>query len=252
MKDDISIVNTRDNELEFDINIRGGDNKIPDVRLVIEDRGISYIFVCNNEKDDKWVVKIPKMPQLTKKAYPFRLEVIIDGYYFEPYRKSLTILGEPKVKTSDVEKNVPEEPTVSVSKKTDTTAKKKPVTKRPAKKKAVIKKPKVTKEDLAAILEPVISEKPKTPEPIVEPTPDEQFSDMAAMWMNRDKSVENKPVINERDKKVKNIIDDALTEPVIEPVIEVVDIQPEPIDNKPKIKENDIKVMDIINSTMKH
>ena len=74
MTESISIVKTRDNELEFDINIKGAQKKDPVVRLVIEDvtKKINYSFDCNNSEGDKWIVGIPPLPQLTRKAYPFR------------------------------------------------------------------------------------------------------------------------------------------------------------------------------------
>ncbi len=241
MKDDISIVNTRENVLEFDINIRGGDNKVPDVRFVIEDKGIVYGFICVNEDKDKWMVTIPEMPQLTKKAYPFKLEVVIDGYYFEPYRKSLFIIEEPEVEAGKVVTTKKDSSTKKTKEKPPAN-KKKPIKNRPEKKKVAVKKKKITKEQLSELLHTPPVEVPIPTEPVDTPLAPADFGDMADTWLNRDR-----PVVNEQDKKVKDILKGkpvTITVPKEEPVVKE--------EEKPKIKDKDIQVMDIINSTLKH
>ena len=226
MTESISIVKTRDNELEFDINIRGAQKQNPVVRLVIEDRKVHYSFACNNTDGDKWIVAIPPLPQLTRKAYPFRLEVIIDGYFFEPYRKTMSVIPEPVVKSGKVAEKHPEKPVVN---------KKKPAA---PKKKTVVKKRAESKPAKKVVAKEEVYIPPETP--IVETPPEDNFADMAAAWMNRDK-----PVISEQDKKVKGLIKDALeSKPkVVEAV--VVPVVPE---EQSKAMANDIKIKAILDS----
>lgn len=225
----ISIVKTRDNQLEFDINITGAQKKEPTVRLVIEHGKVNYTFDCSNLKGDKWVCAIPPLPQLTRKSYPFRLEVIIDGYFFEPYRKTLNIIPEPVVKSGKVAEKHPEKPVVK-------------------KKAAPVKKKPVRKPAPAKVKEEVYVPEPVVETPAVE-TPNKDFADMANAWLNREK-----PVVTEQDKKVKSVIKDALetkTEFVpptsaFEPVPVVV---PPVVEEDDKAKLNDIKVKAILDST---
>lgn len=232
----ISIVKTRDNELEFDINIRGAQRQDPTVRLVIEDPKVNYSFNCSNLKDDKWVVNIPPLPHLTRKEYPFRLEVIIDGYYFEPYRKKLNIIPEPIVKSGKVAEKHPEKPVVNDKPKAAETTKKvvekrtvaAPVTNR------------VTKEEVKISVPNIETQK-------VEQTDD--FANMASAWLNR-----TKPVLTEQDKKVKNLIKDALeAKTVFVPPVSAFDpapvVVPPMIVEEDKAKINDIKIKAILDST---
>ncbi len=227
MTESISIVKTRDNELEFDINITGAQKKQPVVRLVIEAPKVHYSFNCNNTEGDKWVVGIPALPQLTRKSYPFRLEVIIDGYFFEPYRKTMSVIPEPVVKSGKVAEKHPEKPVVN---------KKKPA---PAKKKVVKKRT-----EAKPVKEVVTKEEVYIPPeaPVVDIPPDDNFADMAAAWMNRDK-----PVISEQDKKVKGLIKDALeAKPTV--AEEAPIIVPE-VPEEPTSKQNDIKIKAILDAT---
>jgi hypothetical protein len=228
VKEMISIVKTRSNELEFDINITGAQKKTPVVRLVIENGGVNYTFDCKNLKGDKWVCAIPAMPQLTKKSYHFRLEVIIDGYFFEPYKKTLNVIPDPIVKSGKVAEKHPEKPVV------------KKETKPAAKKKTPASKPVVTKEEVYSP-EPVIAEEPKVE------VPHDEFADMASAWLNREK-----PVVSEADKKVKNLIKDAMVAkpaPVVVPVPEFVPPKSALEEQQEKAKLNDIKIKAILDSS---
>jgi hypothetical protein len=228
MTEMISIVKTRDNELEFDINITGAQKKEPTVRLVIEHGKIDYTFECSNLKGEKWVCAIPPLPQLTKKSYSFRLEVIIDGYFFEPYRKTLNVIPEPVVKSGKVAEKHPDTPKVSDKKETKAAAVKKKVVE-----KRTESKPAVTKEEVRVPEHPIIDDKPK-----------DEFADMAAKWMNREK-----PVLSEKDKKVKSVIRSALEEKptVVQEAPIVVPPVPEP--EVTKSITNDIKIKAILDST---
>jgi len=231
MTESISIVKTRDNELEFDINITGAQKKEPVVRLVIEDRKVHYSFDCTNPEGNKWLVAIPPLPQLTRKAYPFRLEVIIDGYFFEPYRKTMAVIPEPIVKSGKVAGKHPEKPVVAEKKKAP--PKKKTAVKKRTESKPVKKV--VAKEEVYIPEQPVVVETPPVEQ-------EDNFADMAAAWMNREK-----PVISEQDKKVKGLIKDSLkTKPkVVETAPVIVPVVPE----EPKTNINDIKIKAILDST---
>ena len=244
MAEMISIVKTRDNELEFDINITGAQKKEPVVRLIIENGSVHYTFECTKLKGDKWVCAIPPLPQLTKKAYPFRLEVIIDGYFFEPYRKTLNIIPEPVVKSGKVAEKHPEKPVVKDKEEPKKAAPKKKTVKKRVEAKPAARKPVVAKEEVY------------TPpaQPVVETPAAEQdednFAELAARWMNREK-----PVLSEKDKKAKQAIRDALeSKPAPAPIVE----QPKSEEFVPpksaldeqaeKAKANDIKVKAILDS----
>jgi hypothetical protein len=240
MTEMISIVKTRDNELEFDINITGAQKKAPQVRLVIEHGKIDYTFECKNLKGEKWVCAIPPMPQLTKTSYSFRLEVIIDGYFFEPYRKTLNVIPEPVVKSGKVAEKHPEKPKVSDKTEAKPTAPKK----KTVVKKRTESKPVVTKEE-AVIEQPAVADTSS----IKQTQPADDFASMAAAWMNR-----TKPVLSEQDKKVKSVIKDAL-EKKAEFVPPVSALEPEPIvvqhidEKDEKARLNDIKIKAILDST---
>jgi len=87
----ISINNLKDNTIEFDIETQGFDKTVDiSVRLVVSANPVVFAFNCIKEMD-KWVCKIPAMAYLTPSAYPFVIEVIIDGYFFEALRGILNV-----------------------------------------------------------------------------------------------------------------------------------------------------------------
>jgi hypothetical protein len=151
------------------------------------------------------------MPQLTKKRYSFRIEVIIDGYYFEPFRKTLSIITDPEVDIPDADVKRPktevtdkkEEKPKQTKKRTVKRKEKLPVER---KEKLPVKK-KIAKEDIEEIISNLHT--PVKEEPVVEPeiiedqieNEEESFASMADRWMNRDK-----PVLSEKDKKIKEAL----------------------------------------------
>lgn len=115
----IRVNNTKETELDFDVNIQGISIDAPEnaakVRFVITNvHGGNLSFDCEMRADDstKWYVKLPPLPQLssTTNAHAFRMEVIIDGYYFEPASGNLILLKDPEITMSK-----PAKPKVSVS-----------------------------------------------------------------------------------------------------------------------------------------
>lgn len=116
MNNVISIIRTRNNDLEFEVDIKGVRTENVDVRFVIELDDMSYCFQCNavDETEDTWSVNVPPLPQLSPKEYPFHMEVIVDGYFFEAFTGMLTVVNEPKVTTASVHASHPIAPTVSI------------------------------------------------------------------------------------------------------------------------------------------
>lgn len=105
----IRINNTKYSELDFDVNIQGISVDKPEnaaqVRFVITNvHGGDLSFACSKRADNayKWEVKIPPLPMLNaeQNAHAFRVEVIIDGYYFEPACGNLILLKNPDVHIS--------------------------------------------------------------------------------------------------------------------------------------------------------
>lgn len=205
--ENITIVNQRDTELEFDINIQGANKKEPIVRFVIEGKPTNFGFQCRQGDEDKWLVDVPAISQLKDKAYPFRLEVIVDGYYFEPFRGTVDIVAEPDVKNNTVKQ--PAEPIVKAA------SVKKKEKKKPAKKKVEeqVELEEVIEDIIPEVVEvveevtPVIEETDDAIEEIVfdveeeiveEETDDVDaggFRTMAQMWLNRNEEVDNKLTI---------------------------------------------------------
>jgi len=106
MENVVSIVNTRENPLEFDISIQGVDDNDTTVKFVIETNPVHFSFICHKE-DGKWVVVIPPLPHIERVSYNFHLEIVVDGYYFEPYRGTLNVTAEPEVTAAGVHKTAP-------------------------------------------------------------------------------------------------------------------------------------------------
>ena len=208
----ISIVNTRDNEFEFDISIDGVDKKNMMVSFVIKTDSVNLQFPCKENEDnaDKWEVVVPPMPMLELATYPFCVTIVVDGYFFEPFKGTAVVIHEPTVKTTATKKMSP--PVVkSVTMKSDEDEEEveeetKPVVKKKtAKKKAPVKRAKKKKtvepEEKPDIKEEV-EEEPITldpndmgdeavedivvEEPVVETPPErDTFGDMASMLLNK-------------------------------------------------------------------
>lgn len=109
----IRINNTKECELEFEVNIQGISVDNPEnaaqVRFVITNvYNGDLVFKCDHRADSttKWFVKLPSLPLLSQKtdAHMFRIEVIIDGYYFEPATGNLILLRDPEVSVSNASK----------------------------------------------------------------------------------------------------------------------------------------------------
>ena len=197
--ENVTIVKGRENTLEFDINISGANKKEPAVRFVIEGNPTNYSFQCKRGEKDDWTATIPEISQLKNKAYPFCLEVIVDGYFFEAFRGTVDIIAEPDVKTSNVKHSQPTKPVVkSVSVKKDDTE---TTVKKETKKKDKATKPKEVKEQTN-----LENSNIEEIEMVDVQAPVDNFKGMAEKWLSREK-----PVVTEQEKTVKSIIKNLAT-----------------------------------------
>lgn len=90
-------------DLEFDVVIQGIDDADPPVvKFVITSNsaGCGYTFTCSKVtgEKDKWLVKLPELTHIKEESPPFHVEVIVDGYYFQPAEGTITFVGDPTVK----------------------------------------------------------------------------------------------------------------------------------------------------------
>lgn len=99
----IKINPAKKSELEFEVIIQGIDKiNIPLVRFVIssEAESCDYCFRCTKIDDvqDMWLAKLPVLTHLKESTHKFHVEVIVDGYYFEPAQGTLLLVTDPSVK----------------------------------------------------------------------------------------------------------------------------------------------------------
>jgi ribosomal protein S12 len=104
-------------ELEFDVMIQGiGKMDVPVVRFVIvsaiEDYDFSFRCIKVEGEKSKWVAMMPALPGIKSESADFRVEVIIDDYYFEPAAGEITFISTPEVHFKDKKGT---KPTVSTS-----------------------------------------------------------------------------------------------------------------------------------------
>jgi len=99
----ITISNTKANILEFDVEINGVDTADMAVRFIIEASSMELGFDSKKGDKTKWSVEIPALAILEKTSYPFHIDIIVDGYYFEPLCGSVNVVGEHTVYASKPE-----------------------------------------------------------------------------------------------------------------------------------------------------
>jgi len=125
----VTISNKKDNVLEFDVDVQGIDTNDMTVRFIIEASGMELGFDSKKQSERKWSVEIPALSMLDTTAYPFHIDIIVDGYYFEPLRGSVNVVG-----THEVYASKPENVTLSPGKpKLDDIIKSSKVSKEPLK-----------------------------------------------------------------------------------------------------------------------
>jgi hypothetical protein len=99
MSEVVTITNTKDQEIEFDLTVNGLDASAAQVRFVIHTGNVDLSFSCKKQSN-KWVATIPPISLLQRTAYNFTIQAIIDGYYFEPMTGTVNIVGTPQVYAS--------------------------------------------------------------------------------------------------------------------------------------------------------
>lgn len=96
----VSITNTKENVLEFDVEVDGLDTEKIQVNFVISTKDVNLSFSAKKGAGTKWSVKIPKMSILEKTSYDYTISVIADGYYFEPMTGVVNIVGSAELYTT--------------------------------------------------------------------------------------------------------------------------------------------------------
>lgn len=115
----VTITNTKKNTIQFDLSIEGLEANNVSVRFVVETaKDMELGFLCKQQDGDKWEVDIPEIEILEKTAYPYHIDVIADGYYFEPLKGTMNVVGSQQIYAS------------SPKTKTDAPPKKKKATKK--------------------------------------------------------------------------------------------------------------------------
>lgn len=111
----VTVINSKHNTIQFDLAIEGLKSDDVTVKLVVETHGVELGFGCKVVDDNKWEVEIPPIDYIVITSYPYRIDVTVDGYYFEGSRgiinftKSADVyLSQPKIKLEPaVAKSVP-------------------------------------------------------------------------------------------------------------------------------------------------
>lgn len=99
----IKINPAKSSDLEFDVMIQGmDDTNLPVVKFVLssDSAGYDLAFKCSkvDGEQHKWVARLPVLTHLKDNTVKFHVEVIIDGYYFEPAQGEVTLVTDPSVK----------------------------------------------------------------------------------------------------------------------------------------------------------
>lgn len=100
----VSIVNQKPTELEFELEIDGLSPKNVKVHFCLITKEYHMSFVAKKGKGGKWSVTIPALPHLAKGAFPYHIEVVADGYYFEAAKGTANVSGSFDVYVKNPEK----------------------------------------------------------------------------------------------------------------------------------------------------
>jgi hypothetical protein len=113
MNDQVTLkVNShKETEFEFDVQIQGLSEETTnasDVRFVVVGINGQYdvSVKCAPTPANQWHVRLPCL-SLTSVDQPFKIEVIVDGYYFVPVQGTLLVMSEPKVDMGTAVTNKP-------------------------------------------------------------------------------------------------------------------------------------------------
>lgn len=89
----------------FNVEISGVDTSKPiTVRLCMFVEKTLYCFLANRESEvsSTFIVDVPALPHIPKTSYPFKIEVIADGYFFEAMHGGVNIVGDPLASVTPV------------------------------------------------------------------------------------------------------------------------------------------------------
>jgi hypothetical protein len=103
MNNFVSINNTRENIISFDISIQGISNNDVRVWLNIKAGPMDVSFPCNKMEGEKWECVIPPLPFIQKTAYPCSVTMVADGYYFEPMTGTIDVHGSADIYTNNMQ-----------------------------------------------------------------------------------------------------------------------------------------------------
>lgn len=99
----VTISNSKDNTLEFDVDVQGIETDEMAVRFVIETGTMDLGFDSEKGVKNKWSVKIPALSMLDTTMYPFHINIVVDGYNFTPLQGSVNVIGSHEVYASKPE-----------------------------------------------------------------------------------------------------------------------------------------------------
>lgn len=107
---EININIAKEAKLEFEVHIQGTDDDDMSVRMILKDAdvGCDLSFACNHVEDSTWTVTFPPLASILKQSsYPFVLEVVVDGYYFDPANGTINCMAAPTVDMSAKKRKKP-------------------------------------------------------------------------------------------------------------------------------------------------
>lgn len=91
----IKIANSKTSRLSFSMDISGvGEEAAPNARFVIVSEGMNLAFPCEQD-DDSWCATIPPLPFLESGTYDCFVEVMVDSFYFRPFKSKCSLSGAP-------------------------------------------------------------------------------------------------------------------------------------------------------------
>ena len=95
----ITINPLKSSDLEFELTLNGSSNT-PIVRFVIINakNNTDYSYSCKKKDKKTWMVSIPKLDMITGTSSQFRIECIIDDFYFEPAQGTINYIETPSIK----------------------------------------------------------------------------------------------------------------------------------------------------------
>lgn len=101
MADTIKLQGIKPSKLTFNMDVTGVEKADCLTYFVIEAETMRVCFPCKKRKD-VWTASIPALPFLElDKTYDCYVEVIIDNYYFQPFKTKCKITGAPLIAITD-------------------------------------------------------------------------------------------------------------------------------------------------------